>query len=65
MSNRNQRICDVLDLLGRQEHEESGFLQLLVALILVRLSKLETDSLQAHLRELDRLRVEVRTLIDN
>ena len=55
----------MLVLLSRQEHEESGFLQLLDTLIPVRLSKLEADGLQSHLGEVDRLRVEVRTLIDN
>ena len=53
--NRDQSICDMLDLLSRQEHEESGFLQLLDTLIPTRLRKLEADGLQPHLGEVDRL----------
>ena len=45
----------MLDLLSRQEHEESSFLQLLDTLIPTRLRKLEADGLQPHLGEVDRL----------
>ena len=63
VSDRNQCVRNMLDLLGRQEHEESRFLQLLVTLIPTRLSKLEANGLQAHLGKLDRFDLQVGTLL--
>ena len=63
VSDRNQCVRNMFDLLGRQENEESRFLQLLVTLIPTRLSELETDGLQTHLGELDRFGLQVGTLL--